>query len=95
MDYFSPFWGPESISIVVEPQGALTCQSSTIAIWADSGPFLVLLLSFGGPGVISTIYKPRGTFTCRSSIITILADFGPFRALLLTILGSPSDFHGC
>ena len=95
MDYYSPFWSPKAISMVVEPQVAFMCRSSTIAIWADSGPFLVLLLSFGGPGVISTIYKPRGTFTCRSSIITILADSDPFRGLLLTVLGSQSDFHGC
>ena len=49
VDYYSPFWGPEAISMVVKPQGALTCLSSTIAVWADSGPFLGLLLSFGVP----------------------------------------------
>ena len=47
MDYYSPFWGPEAISTVIEPQGALTCRSSTIAVWADSAPFLGLLLGFG------------------------------------------------
>ena len=47
MDYYSPFWGPEAISMVVELQGALTCRSSTITVWADSGPFLGLLLYFG------------------------------------------------
>ena len=47
MDYYSPFWSPEAISIVVEPQGVLTCWSSTITVWADSGPFLGLLLYFG------------------------------------------------
>ena len=47
MDYYSPFWGPKAISIIVELQGALTCRSSTITIWADSGPFLALLLYFG------------------------------------------------
>ena len=66
VDYYSPFWGPEAISIVGEPQGALTCRSSTIAVWADFGPFLALLLSFGGPAVISTIDELRGAFTCRS-----------------------------
>ena len=49
VDYYSPFWGPKAISMVVEPQGALKCKSSTIAVWADSGPFLGLLLSYGGP----------------------------------------------
>ena len=47
MDYYSPFWGPEAISMVVELQGALTCRSSTIIVWADSGPFIGLLLYFG------------------------------------------------
>ena len=47
VDYYSPFWGPKAISIAVEPQGELTCRSLTIAVWADSGPFHGLLLSFG------------------------------------------------
>src|SRR5512132_2300473 len=47
MDYYSPFWGPKEISMVVAFQGALTCRSSTITVWADSGPFLGLLLYFG------------------------------------------------
>ena len=33
--------------MVVELQGALTCRSSRITVWADSGPFLGLLLYFG------------------------------------------------
>ena len=47
MDYYSPFWGPAAISIVVEPQGVLTRWSSTLAVLADSGPFLRLLIFFG------------------------------------------------
>ena len=47
MDYYSPFWGPEAISIVVEPQGVLTCWSSTLAVLAGSCQFLGLLLYFG------------------------------------------------
>ena len=93
VDYYSPFWGAKAISMVVEPQGALTCRSSTIAVWADFGSFLGLLLSFGGPGVISTIYEPRGAFTCRSSTLIVLADSGPFHGLLLTVLESRSDVH--
>ena len=46
--------------MVIERHGALTCRSSTIAVSADFGPFLALLLSFGGPGVISTIDELRG-----------------------------------
>ena len=45
MDYYSPFWGPEAISIVIEPEGALTCRSSTLTVLADSGPFRGLLLT--------------------------------------------------
>ena len=48
VDYYSQFRGPEMISIVVEPQGALTCRSSTIAVPADSGPFGGLLLTVLG-----------------------------------------------
>ena len=33
--------------MLVELQGALTCRSSRITVWADSGPFLGLLLYFG------------------------------------------------
>ena len=46
--YYSPFWIPEAISIVVEPQGALTCRSSTLAALADSGSFRGLLLTVLG-----------------------------------------------
>ena len=45
VDYYSLLWGPKAISLVVEPQGAVTCRPSTIAVLADSGPFLGLLLS--------------------------------------------------
>ena len=48
LDYYSLFWGPEAISIVVEPQGALTCRSSTLAVFADFGPFHGLLLTVLG-----------------------------------------------
>ena len=49
VDYYSPFSGPKTISKVVEPQGVLTCWSSRLAVWAGSGSFLRLLLSFGVP----------------------------------------------
>ena len=48
VDYYSPVLGPKAISIVVEPKGALTCRSSTLAILADSGPFHGLLLTVLG-----------------------------------------------
>ena len=49
VDYYSPFSGPEEISKVVEPQGALTCQSSTLTVLADSGLLHGLLLTVLGP----------------------------------------------
>ena len=45
VDYYSPFWGPKVISILVEPQGALMCRSSTLTVLFDSGPFRGLLLT--------------------------------------------------
>ena len=95
VDYYSPFWGPEVISMLVEPQGALTCRSSTLIVLADSGPFHGLILLFWGPRVISTINEPWGAFTCRLSTLAVLVDSDPFRGLLLTVLGSRSDFHDC
>ena len=79
--------------MIDEPQGALTCRSSTLAVLADSGPFHGLLLTFWGLGVISTIDEPQGALTCRLSTLTVLADSGPFRGLLLTVFGSRSDLH--
>ena len=48
LDYYSLFWGPEEISIVVEPQGALTCRLSTLAVSVDSNLFRALLLTVLG-----------------------------------------------
>ena len=43
-----PVLGSEAISMVVEPQGAVTCGSSTFAIFVDSYPFRGLLLTILG-----------------------------------------------
>ena len=51
MDFYSPFWGPEAISIVIEPEGALMGRSSTLAVLAVSGPIHALFLTvLGFPG---------------------------------------------
>ena len=89
MDCYSLFWGPEAISIVVEPQGALTWRSSTLIVLADSGPFRGLYSLFWGPGVISPINKPRGAFTCWSSALTVLADSGPVSWTIIRCYGVP------
>ena len=43
----------------VKLQGALTCRSSTITVWADSGPFLGLLLYFGVSESFPRLTNPR------------------------------------
>ena len=48
VDYYSPIWGPATIPIDIEPQGALTCRSSTLAVLADSGLFRGVLLTVLG-----------------------------------------------
>ena len=48
VEYYSLSCGPGVISTIDEPQGALTCRSSTLAVLADSGPFRVLLLTVLG-----------------------------------------------
>ena len=93
VDYYLPCWGPETISIVVEPQVALTCRSSTLTVLMIQARFLDFYSLFWGPELISMINKPQGAFTCRSSTLTILADSCLFRGLLHTVLGSRSDFH--
>ena len=48
MDYYSLFWGPGVISTINEQWGAFMCRSSTLAVLANSGPFLGLLLTVLG-----------------------------------------------
>ena len=63
VDYYSPFWGPKVISMVVEPQGLLMCRSSTLIILANSGPFhgllLTILARYGAPERFSRLTIPR------------------------------------
>ena len=59
MDYYSPFWGPKAISMVVDLQGALMCRSSTIIVWVDSCPFLGLLPYFGVSESFPRLTNPR------------------------------------
>ena len=92
-DYYSLFSGPGVISTIDKPRGAFRCRSSTLAVLADSGLFLGLLLAVLGPGVISTIDEHRGAFTCRSRTLVFSAISDPYHGLLLTVLGSWGDFH--
>ena len=45
VDYYTLFWGPRVSPTIDEPQGALTCLSSTPVVLAGSGPFRGLLLT--------------------------------------------------
>ena len=69
------------------------CQSSTLTVLANFGPFHGLSLIVFGPEAISMVVEPQGALTCRLSTLTVLADSGPFCGLLLIVLGSRSDFQ--
>ena len=70
MDYYSLFWGPEVISTIDEPDGALTCHSTTLAVLAESGPFRDLLL---------TVLRSRSDFgPYRGLLLTVLGSRSNF-----------------
>ena len=93
MGYYSPFWGAEAISTIVEPRVRLRVGHHKLQIWPILARFVDCYSPFRGPEVISMIDEPWGAFTCRSSTLAVLADSDPFRGLLLALLGSWSDFH--
>ena len=67
VDYYSPFLGPEAISIVVEPQDVLMCWSSTLVVLADSGPFHGLLLT-----VLGSQSDVHGCRTPRCAYVSVI-----------------------
>src|SRR6266536_1055758 len=73
--YCSPLSGPETISIVAEPQGVHTCQSSTLAVLADSGPFRGLLLTVLGS---RSDFHDRRTPVCVYVSVINTRSFGRF-----------------
>ena len=103
MDYYSPFSGPKAISMVVELQGALTCPSSTITVWADSGPFLGLLLYFGVSESFPRLMNPWVRLCVRHQhpqfwpILTCFADYySPFWGpVAISIVVEPQDVLMC
>ena len=88
-----PFWGPEVIFMIDDPQGAFTCPSTTLIVLANSDCFVDYYSLFWGLGVICKVIEPHGALTSRSSTLEVLADSGPFHGLLLTVLGSRSDLR--
>ena len=95
VDYYSPFWGPKVISILVEPKVRLRVGRQHSQFCSILAHFVDYYSLFWGPGVISTCNEPWSAFTCRSSTLAVLAVSDPFRGLLLTVLGPQSDFHSC
>ena len=87
MDYYSPFWGPEEIFLVDEPERALTSMTLTLTVLANSGPFCGLLVTVFGSLAIFMFAEPLGALTYHSSTLTVLADSDPFHGLLLIVLG--------
>ena len=68
VDYYSSLWGPEAISIVVEPQGALTGRLSALAVWMILASFVDYYSLFWGPGVIFNIDEQIGRASCRERV---------------------------
>ena len=82
VDYYSPFLGPKQISIVVEPQGAITCRPSTLTVLADSGVFRGLLLTdLGSRSDSHSCRTPR----CAYVSIINTRSFDQFRPVSWTI----------
>ena len=78
--------------MVTEPRGALTCRSLTLAVLANSGPFLDYYSPIWGPRAIFMVAEAQGVLRCHSSTLAILADSGPFHGILLIDLVFWSDF---
>ena len=79
--------------MIDEPKGAFTCRSSTLAVFVDSDPFHVLLLT-----VFWSQSNFHGCQTPRCAYVLViktrsLGRFWPVYGLLLIVLGSRSDFH--
>ena len=73
MDYYSWIWGTEAILMVVEPQDALMCQSSTLTVLPDSGRFMGYYTVLGSL-CDTMVVELQGAITCRLLKITVLAD---------------------
>ena len=84
MDYYSLFWGPRVISTINKPCDAFTCWSSTLAVLADFGPFLGLLLTdLGSQSDFHGCRTPRYAYVLVVKTRS-LVDSGPFLGLLLS-----------
>ena len=94
VDYYSPFWGPKAISMVVEPKMCLRVGRQDSQFRPIMARFLYYYSVLGSQ---SDFHDLRTTWCVYVSVINThnFADSGPFCAPLLTALGSHSDFPGC
>ena len=83
MDYYSPFWGPKAICMVVEPKARLRVGHQQSQFWPILARFMHYYSLFWGPEAISIVVKPQGVLTRWSSTLAVLADSGPFLRLLI------------
>ena len=93
MDYYSPFWGPKTLSMVVEPQGVLCVRRQYSQFWPILTCFVDYYSPFWGPEAISIVFEPQGVLTCWSSTLAVLDYSGPFHGLLLTVYMSVIKNH--
>src|SRR3954470_19534885 len=82
VDYYSLFWGPGAISMIIEPRGSFTCRSSTLVVLADYDPFRGLLLT--GLGSLSDFHDYR-TLGCVYVSVLNTHSFGRFWPVSWTI----------
>ena len=83
VDYYTLFWGPGVISTINKPRDVFKCRSSTVIVFADSGPFHGLLLTYLG-----SQSDFHGCRTPRCGYVLVvktrsLVESGPFLGLLL------------
>ena len=93
VDYYSLFWGPRVISMINEPRGAFTCQTSTLAVFDDSGPFHGLLLTVLRSQSDYHDYKTLGCVYVSVINTRSFGRFWPVSWTITTVLGSQSDYH--
>ena len=91
LDYYSPFWGPEAISIVVEPQDAYVSVINTHSfgrLWPISW---TITHHLGAPKRFPWLLNPKVRLRVghQQSQLPILARFLDY----YSVLGPQSDIH--
>ena len=89
--YYHCFGVPKRFPWLLNPQGALTCRSSTVTVLADYGPFHGLLLPILGSRSDFHGLRTPGCFYVSVINTRGFGRLWPFHGLLLTDFGSLSD----